>query len=127
MYVLLTDSALSVGIQSLLPQSGLAEGMSMHESPFSSARVVTATSEQLSSQLGDETVVLSLKTGVYYGLNPVGARVWELAQEGDVSLGEIRERILSEFDVTAEVIERDLAELIENLQAEGLIQIAAAE
>jgi hypothetical protein len=96
----------------------------MHQSPLSSAQLVTATSEQLSSQLGDETVVLSLKTGIYYGLNPVGARVWELVQEGPATVGNIREQILAEFDVNEHVLEKDLRELLAILQSEGLIQIS---
>jgi hypothetical protein len=98
--------------------------MSMHQGPLSSSQVVTASSEQLSSQLGDETVVLSLKTGIYYGLNPVGARVWELAQEGPVTVGAIREQILAEFEVDEHVLEKDIRELLVILQSEGLIQIS---
>jgi hypothetical protein len=96
----------------------------MHQSPLSSAQVVTAISEQLSSQLGDETVVLSLKTGIYYGLNPVGARVWELVQEGPTTVGAIREQILAEFEVSEQVLEEDLRELLAILQSEGLVQIS---
>ena len=32
--------------------------------------------------LGDETVILDLASGTYYGLDPVGARIWQLMAEG---------------------------------------------
>jgi hypothetical protein len=91
---------------------------------FSSDQLISAESEQLSSQLGDETVVLSLKSGMYYGLNPVGARVWELAQAGPVSISTIRETICAEFDVEEQLFETDLSNLLAELQAEGLIRIS---
>ena len=43
--------------------------------------IVVATENQVSSDLGDETAILGLKSGVYYGLDPVGARIWSLLQE----------------------------------------------
>lgn len=35
--------------------------------------IVAVTPEQVSSELSGEAVILSLKDGVYYGLNEVGA------------------------------------------------------
>jgi len=90
---------------------------------FSSNQIVTAAPEQLSSRLGAETVILNMRSGVYYGLNPVGARVWELAQNGS-SIAGIRQRVLSEFDVVEQVAEQDLSELLAEMHSEGLIQIS---
>jgi hypothetical protein len=39
-----------------------------------------ATRDQVSSDLKGEVAILDLKAGVYYGLDAVGARVWELLQ-----------------------------------------------
>ena len=33
-------------------------------------------------ELGNEIVILNLQTGTYFGLNPVGARLWQLIEEG---------------------------------------------
>jgi hypothetical protein len=89
---------------------------------FSSDVKVSAAPDQLSSKLGDDVVILNLKSGVYYGLDPVGARVWELIQETK-SVGAIRDVILSEFDVAAEQCERDLKDLLADMQAQGLIRV----
>ena len=41
--------------------------------------------------VGDEAVLLQLDSGVYYGLDPVGSRIWELL-EGEVRRAGRRER-----------------------------------
>jgi hypothetical protein len=83
---------------------------------------IAAAADQLSSKLGDDVVILNLKSGVYYGLDPVGARVWELIQETK-SVGAIRDVILSEFDVATEQCESDLNDLLADMQAQGLIRV----
>ena len=48
--------------------------------------------------LVDEAAILNLKTGIYYGLDPVGARIWNLIQTPR-QLKEILETLLNEYDV----------------------------
>ena len=87
--------------------------------------IVIATPEQVSCPLGEESAILNLKNTVYYGLNPVGARVWNLLQQAR-SVGELRDALLDEYDVEAERCERDLLELLEKMRVEGLIQVRNA-
>ncbi|HVT90007.1 MAG TPA: PqqD family peptide modification chaperone [Tepidisphaeraceae bacterium] len=88
--------------------------------------IVSAAPGQLSSKLGDEMVILHLESGVYYGLDTVGARVWELAQQSK-SVRQIRDQIVSEFDVAPETCEQDIRELLAQMQAQGLVLVASAE
>lgn len=81
-----------------------------------------ASPEQVSCPLGDESAILNLKNTVYYGLNSVGARIWELLQQPK-SVAEIRDVLLEEFEVGAERCERDLLDLLRKLLAEGLIEV----
>lgn len=87
--------------------------------------IVNAAPEQVSCPLGDEAAILNLKNTVYYGLNPVGARVWTLLQQPR-SIGELRDTILGEYDVDAGRCESDLLELLEKMKSEGLIQVRSA-
>jgi len=45
---------------------------------FNSNSCVVASDEQVSTSLGAETVILGMGDGVYYGLDAVGARVWDV-------------------------------------------------
>jgi Coenzyme PQQ synthesis protein D (PqqD) len=84
--------------------------------------VVVASKEQVSCDLGGEAAILNLKNSVYYGLDPVGARAWNLLQEPR-SIQEVRNRLLEEFEVEPARCESDLLALLERMLAEGLIEI----
>ena len=73
-------------------------------------------------RVGDEVVILDLDSGTYFGLDPVGARIWELIEEGLV-LSQVSEAILTEFDVSRDQLERDILSLVAALQDEKLLSI----
>ena len=85
------------------------------------ARVSTGK-DIVSSHLADEIVILDLKSGVYHGLEAVGARIWELL--GDARpISEIRDTLLDEYDVATDRCEEDLFSLMGELESHGLVQI----
>ncbi|ARV58396.1 thymidylate synthase [Nostocales cyanobacterium HT-58-2] len=86
-----------------------------------SSRVVAAV-EQISSDLGGEAVILNLKSGVYHGLNEVGARIWNLLQQPQV-VKDIKQTILEEYEVEPEVCVGDLLALLNELKAAELIKV----
>ena len=89
---------------------------------LSDLSVISVTKDAVHCDVEDEVVILGLKDGVYYGLNPVGAFIWNLIQEPK-TVAEIREAVLDEYDVEKEVCEKDLMELLTELSDKGLIEI----
>jgi hypothetical protein len=87
--------------------------------------VVVATAQQVSCPLGEESAILNLKNSVYYGMNPVGARVWTLLQQPR-SVGELRDTLLDEYEVAADKCEHELLELLEKMRIEGLVEVRNA-
>jgi len=77
----------------------------------------------MARQVGQETVILDLASGTYFGLDPVGARIWQLMVEGK-TLAEVCEAMLAEYEVTAEKIELDVLTLAQELSAKQLITVA---
>ncbi len=71
-------------------------------------------------EIDGEAVLLELKTGIYFGLNPVGTRIWSLLTEND-SLQRVFETMQAEYEVSAEQLEQDLLNLVGTLLAKGLI------
>lgn len=71
-------------------------------------------------ELSGELMLLDLASGKYFGLNAVGARFWQLLEEGNCP-SDARDRLLEEFDVTPERLDGDLAELIGQLRENGLV------
>lgn len=76
--------------------------------------------EVLARQVGGETVMLDLAKGAYFGLDPVGARMWQLLTEGK-TLAEVCDAIVEEYDASHAAVERDLLALVDELMAQGLI------
>ncbi len=72
--------------------------------------------------MGDEVAILHLKAGIYYGLDGVGARVWSLIREAR-AVREIREVLVSEYEVDPDRCESDLITLLQRLADEGLIEV----
>jgi hypothetical protein len=76
----------------------------------------------LASDFGAEQVILNLRDGVYYGLEDVGARIWQLLQR-PTTVTAVRAALLEEYDVDAARCERDVDGLIADLAARGLVRI----
>jgi hypothetical protein len=74
--------------------------------------------------LKDEAVLLDLKEGLYFGLNDVGSRIWTLIGE-EMSLSEICDRLLTEYDVSREELESHVRALVRELLGKGLIEPVA--
>ncbi|MGH9680409.1 MAG: PqqD family peptide modification chaperone [Candidatus Acidiferrales bacterium] len=89
---------------------------------ISGQSIVVASKDQVSCDLAGEAAILNIKNGVYYGLDPVGARIWNLMQEPR-AVAEIQSTITGEYDVEPERCVRDLYGLLEKLLAEGLIEV----
>ena len=97
----------------------------MRASSLTADAIVRAASGQISSNLAGEEVILQLETGVYYGLNPVGARVWALLQQPH-SVAEICEVLLDEYDVEPARCRQDVQELLAQLAEAQLIEVIHA-
>lgn len=84
--------------------------------------IIVANQEQISSDLGGETVILNLKSGVYHGLNEVGARIWNFIQQPK-AVSDIKQTLLQEYEVEAQQCDRDLKALLQDLLAAGLVDV----
>jgi len=94
------------------------------DEPLSLHSVVVATPEQVSCALGDESAILNMKNSVYYGMNAVGTRVWNMLVEPK-SVVQLRDTLLDEYEVEPTRCEQDLLQLLEQMRTEGLIEVRA--
>ncbi|MDO8432469.1 MAG: PqqD family protein [Candidatus Binatus sp.] len=83
---------------------------------------IVVSKYQVSRDLAEEAVILNTRSGIYYGLDSVGARVWNLMRQPR-KFSEICQFITAEYDVAPASCARDLRELLDNLHAYGLIEI----
>ena len=84
--------------------------------------VVMAVADQVSCDREGEAAVLNLKTGVYYGLDEVGASVWRMLDEPR-RVDELVDALLGEYEVDREECQRDVIALLGELAVRGLVEI----
>jgi hypothetical protein len=76
----------------------------------------------LEAEVDGEIVGLSVDTGTCYGFNGTATRIWSLI-ETPKRLSEIRDALLTEFEVDAATCEKEVAELVRELEADGLVEL----
>ena len=89
--------------------------------PYLETDIIKISDTVLSSQLGDESVILDHQHGLYFGLDGVGSFVWEKIQEKEMTVAEIKEAVLEEFDTDQATADTDIEALLVQLKEEKLI------
>ena len=72
-------------------------------------------------KMGNETILLNLETGTFFGLDTVGSRFLELLERNG-EIGVAHRTMLEEFDVKPEILEADLLRLSEAMRSKGLLE-----
>jgi hypothetical protein len=89
--------------------------------------ILAASPDVLAADLGAEVALLAVRSGLYYSLADVGVRVWQLIRDG-INREDLVSVLLTEYDVEATALERDLDSLLDSLTREGLVvERSAAE
>jgi hypothetical protein len=94
--------------------------MKTAEDVLINARVI-AKASAVGCDVEGEMVLLDLDSDTYFGLNPVGADIWNYIRE-ERSLGDIHSYLLSRYNVSRERCEQEVSALLTNLAAKGLIE-----
>ena len=91
-------------------------------SRISEGSLIKRATNQVCCGVGGESIILDLKSGIYYSLEEVASKIWALI-ERPTAIGVIRNAILSEYEVDREICARDVQAFIEALDSAGLIEV----
>lgn len=83
-------------------------------------RRLTPSPDAAESAVGDETVILHLVKGTYYGLDAVGTQIWGLIKNG-VEMPDICRKLAEEYSVELATIEEDARRFLTDLEAQGIL------
>ena len=83
-------------------------------------KVYSKSDSIVSRKIADEFILVPIRQNVgdlesIYTLNETAARIWELI-DGKMKVGEIKEKLIEEFEVTSEEAEKDLIEHLQQLE-----------
>lgn len=87
--------------------------------------IVSRRAELIETEVDGELVALHIDNGTCYGFNSSATRIWALIEQPR-RLSDLRDELTREFDVDRETCERQLGELLRELEADGLVELAAA-
>jgi hypothetical protein len=83
---------------------------------------LVAASDQITSELGGESVILSLNDGMYYGLDPIGTHIWSLLDHPR-EVREICAVIQEGYEVEPAECEQAVLAFLRDLIDRGLVKI----
>lgn len=89
--------------------------------PALAQSLIRRTSEAVSCELGGESVILDMATGVYFALDSIGTRIWDLLQT-PCSMETLCDDLMQKYDVDAARCREDVMVLLQDLAAQGLIK-----
>ncbi|MEA3065097.1 MAG: hypothetical protein QOJ27_1543 [Sphingomonadales bacterium] len=87
--------------------------------------IVSRRAELIETEVDGELVALHVDKGTCYGFNGTATRIWGLI-ERPRRLSELRDDLVREFDVDPELCERQLGDLLKELEVDGLVELAPA-
>lgn len=85
--------------------------------------IVSRRAELIETEVDGELVALHVDKGTCYGFNGTATRIWGLIEEPK-RLSELKDELTREFDVDPDVCERQLGDLLKELEADGLVELA---
>ena len=83
---------------------------------------ISVPTDVLFRDVDGEAVILNLKDGKYYGLDPVGTRMWIVLAEQKQVRAALR-ILLEEYAVSAEQLEQDLVQFVDKMALHQLFQV----
>lgn len=83
-------------------------------------RALRPSPDAVESAVGDETVILHMVNGTYYGLDPVGTRIWAMIKDGAAML-DICRTLADDYGVALTTIEEDVRQFLSDLKAQGIL------
>jgi hypothetical protein len=93
---------------------------------MSDLRIFSRSGDLVARTVGDETVLVPVRNSVgnldsVFTLTPVAARVWQLL-DGEATVDAIVGRLCDEYEVERAVVDADVADLLETLEAANLVR-----
>ena len=84
-------------------------------------QILERNPDLIHANIDDETMLMSLTNGEYYGMNKVGSAIWELL-ENSISVAELIEKLSTMYEISVQQCEQDITPFLSNLQDKDIIK-----
>ena len=89
---------------------------------LSSRSLIRRSPNHVATDMAGETVVLDMKSGMYYGMEGVAGTIWTLLDQPR-TVADIQAAVVAEYEVDVENCERDVMAFVESLRSAGLVEV----
>jgi hypothetical protein len=100
------------------------ERISMSLNQLTPETIIGRSEALLSSNLGEDVVMMDIEQGSYYGLEAVAARIWALTEQ-PVSVGALCEQLVAEYQVAPEQCRQEVITFLGELLERQIVQVVA--
>ena len=83
---------------------------------------IRRSEDHLAAKIDNELVLMSGTRGNYYGLNAIGADIWQRLGE-PIVVSNLCVALTEDYNADNETISRDVLALLEHMASEGLIEV----
>lgn len=83
---------------------------------------VSQIKDIVATDIDGDVVMMSIENGAYYGLDPIGSRIWEMIGT-PCKVSDLIERLMEEFEVDRPTCEKGVFNFLNDIQKFKLIQI----
>ena len=84
--------------------------------------IIERNPDLIHANIDNETMLMSLTNGEYYGMNKVGSAIWGLLEDS-ISVGTLIEKLTNSYEITTAECEKDINSFLDKLQEKGIIKI----
>lgn len=84
--------------------------------------VVQRKPDSVFSKMDEEVVMMCVEKNKYFGLNPVGSKIWGLIEK-PISVQQLIDKLLDEYEVDEELCFSETVSYLDDLYRKGLIII----
>jgi hypothetical protein len=87
---------------------------------ISTETTIMKSPELIASTLDQETVILSISSSKYFGIDPIGSRIWSCLDQ-PINVAAIIDLLVEEYNVSKDECQKDVNEFLNLLLKENLI------
>ncbi len=98
----------------------------MPDTSFEPQTRVRRIDDMLDAEMGNETVMMDIEQGRYFGLNKTGTRIWALLAQ-PIVIRDLCDQLADEFNVPPERCEQEVFGFLASLSGRGLLQVVTDE
>lgn len=74
----------------------------------------------LANPVGEEMVIMDMKSGNYIGLNPVGVHIWKLIEQ-PTAVSDLIAKLMHEYEIDEATCKEQTTEYLNKMLEQGLI------